>query len=422
MILTLGTVFFALLGTPLFIVISFLALVAFHGVQIDSSAIMVEMYRLASAPVLLAIPLFTYSGYVLAESGAPGRIMKLSNSFLSGLPAGLALVALVSCAFFTAFTGASGVTIIALGGILYPILLEDGYGKRFSLGLMTSSGSLGLLFPPSLPLILFGLVSKARVDQLFLAGLLPGVLMILIVALYSGMQKKERRIGTVVSRVERWTALKESAWELPLPLIILVGIYGGFATVTETAAISAFYVTVIEVFIKKDIGLFKDIPRIMRESMILVGGILIILGMAMGLTNYLIDAEIPMKILAFMKGYIHDKITFLILLNIFLLIVGCMMDIFSAIMVVVPLIVPIAASFDINLVHLGIIFLTNLEIGYSTPPIGINLFIASSRLGEPVVSLYRATLPFIGLQLIGLLLITYIPALSLYPLSLFGGK
>ncbi len=422
MLLTLSTTLFAILGTPLFIVISFLALYAFHSVDIDSSAIMVEMYRLASAPVLLAIPLFTYTGYVLAESGAPKRMMNLSNAFLSGLPAGFALVTLVSCAFFTAFTGASGVTIIALGGLLYPILLKDGYGKRFSLGLMTSSGSLGLLFPPSLPLILYGIVSKAPVDKLFIAGIVPGTLMIVIIALYSGWKKRGGETVHNTSFAAKKDAFKESMWELPLPVIVLGGIYGGFTTVTEAASISAFYVTIVATLINKDLSLFKDVPKIMRDSMVLVGGILIILGMAMGLTNYLIDEEIPMKILAFMREHIDSKITFLILLNIFLLIVGCMMDIFSATMVVVPLIVPIAESFGVNLIHLGIIFLTNLEIGYSTPPVGINLFIASSRLGEPVVKIYRAALPFIGLRLIGLILITYIPALSLLPLTIFWGE
>lgn len=422
MLLTISTIFFAILGTPLFIVISFLALYAFHSVEIDSSAIMVEMYRLASAPVLLAIPLFTYTGYVLAESKAPQRFMNLFNAFLSGLPAGLALVTLISCAFFTAFTGASGVTIIALGGLLFPILLKDGYEKRFSLGLMTSSGSLGLLFPPSLPLILYGIVSHTQVDKLFIAGIVPGFLMILILAVYSGQKKPKNAIRHDTSMATKKKTFKESAWELPLPLIVLGGIYGGFTTVTEAAAISAFYVTIVEALIKKDLTLLKDIPKIMRDSMVLVGGILIILGMAMGLTNFLIDEEVPMKILSFMREYIDSKYTFLILLNIFLLLVGCMMDIFSATMVVVPLIIPIAESFGVNMIHLGIIFLTNLEIGYSTPPVGINLFIASSRLGEPVVKLYRSVLPFIGLRLIGLILITYIPALSLILLEVFGKK
>ena len=410
----------ALLGTPLFIIISAIALLAFHSVEIDSSAIMIEMYRMASTPTLLAIPLFTFTGYLLAESNAPKRMMNLNKALFSHLTGGISIIVLVSCAFFTAFTGASGVTIIALGGLLYPMLLKEKYPKRFSLGLMTSSGSLGLLFPPSLPLILYGLVSKTNVDKLFIAGIIPGLLMILILSAYN---MKVARVSQPSKGEfnfnEIFIAAKASGWELPLPLIILVGIYGGIFTVTEAAAVAAFYTLLIEVVIYKDLHLFKDVPRIMKESMVLIGGIFIILGMAMGLTNYLIDAEIPMKILAYMKNFIDSKLTFLILLNIFLLVVGCMMDIFSAIIVVVPLIVPIAQSFGVDMVHLGIIFLTNLEIGYSTPPVGINLFIAGSRFNKPIVKLYRAVLPFLGLRLIGLIIVTYFPWLSLALIKFF---
>ena len=410
----------ALLGTPLFIIISAIALLAFHSVEIDSSAIMIEMYRMASTPTLLAIPLFTFTGYLLAESNAPKRMMNLNKALFSHLTGGISIIVLVSCAFFTAFTGASGVTIIALGGLLYPMLLKEKYPKRFSLGLMTSSGSLGLLFPPSLPLILYGLVSKTNVDKLFIAGIIPGLLMILILSAYN---MKVARVSQPSKGEfnfnEIFIAAKASGWELPLPLIILVGIYGGIFTVTEAAAVAAFYTLLIEVVIYKDLHLFKDVPRIMKESMVLIGGIFIILGMAMGLTNYLIDAEIPMKILAYMKNFIDSKLTFLILLNIFLLVVGCMMDIFSAIIVVVPLIVPIAQSFGVDMVHLGIIFLTNLEIGYSTPPVGINLFIAGSRFNKPIFELYRAVLPFLGLRLIGLIIVTYFPWLSLALIKFF---
>ena len=411
----------ALLGTPLFIIISAIALLAFHSIEIDSSAIMIEMYRMASAPTLLAIPLFTFTGYLLAESNAPKRLMNLNRALFGHLAGGTSIIVLVSCAFFTAFTGASGVTIIALGGLLFPILLKEKYPNKFSLGLMTSSGSLGLLFPPSLPLILYGLVSKTNVDKLFIAGIIPGILMILILSAYS---IKVARISKPIKKAfnfkEVFIASKEAGWEIPLPLIILVGIYGGIFTVTEAAAVAAFYTLLTEVVIYKDLHLFKDVPRIMKESMILIGGILIILGMAMGLTNYLIDEEIPMKILAFMKNHIDSQLTFLMLLNIFLLIVGCMMDIFSAIIVVVPLIVPIAQSFGVDMVHLGIIFLTNLEIGYSTPPVGINLFIASSRFNKPVVELYGAVIPFLGLRLIGLIIITYFPWLSLALVHFFN--
>jgi tripartite ATP-independent transporter DctM subunit len=330
------------------------------------------------------------------------------------------MVVLVACAFFTAFTGASGVTIIALGGLLYPLMLKEKFEKNFSLGLITSSGSLGLLFPPSIPLILYALVAQVSVDQLFLAGIIPGVLMIAIIGAYSvirsktfGIQRRSFDAGFAKS------AIRDAIWEIPLPFIVLFGIYGGIFTVTEAASVTVVYVIVIESLIYKDLHPLKDLPGLMRESMILVGAILIILGTAMGFTSFLVDEQIPMKLLDFMKQYIDDKFTFLVVLNIFLLLVGCMMDIFSAIIVVVPLIVPIAQSFEVDMLHLGVVFLTNLEIGYSTPPVGINLFIASSRFSEPVVKLYRAALPFLGLRLAGLICITYFPALSLLPLRLF---
>ncbi|MFQ5443444.1 MAG: TRAP transporter large permease [Nitrospinales bacterium] len=404
-----------LLGTPLFSIIGAAALFSFHLEDIDSSAIFIELYRVTSNPTLLAIPLFTFAGFILAEANTPQRLTRLSKAILGGIPGGTPLIVLFACAFFTAFTGASGVTIIALGGLLYPLMLKENYSKDFSLGLMTSSGSLGLLFPPSLPLILYGLVAQVSVDQLFLAGLIPGLFMIFILSLYSTLKSVGFKIKkTPFDFSEAKAAICEAGWEIPLPFIILFGIYGGFFTVTEAAAVTVVYVLIVESMIYKDIHLIRDIPKVMHSSMILVGTILIILGTALGFTNYLIDQQAPMHLLAFMRQYIDNQLTFLIFLNLFLLLVGCIMDIFSAIIVVVPLIVPIAKSFDVNMVHLGIIFLTNLEIGYSTPPVGINLFIASSRFEESVLRLYRATLPFLGLRLIGLLFITYLPQLSLF--------
>jgi len=415
MILSATAAILLLLGTPLFAVIGLAALYSFHLAEIDSSAIFIELYRVAANPTLIAIPLFTFAGFILAEGQTPQRLTRLSRAALGNIPGGVPLVVLIACAFFTAFTGASGVTIIALGGLLYPLMIKERYSKNFSLGLMTSSGSLGLLFPPSLPLILYGLVGQVSIDQLFLAGIIPGLLTIAIIAVYGALKSGQFKIHkTPFDFAEAKSAAREASWELPLPFIILFGIYGGIITVPEAAAVTVVYVLIVESVIYKDIDLLRDIPRLMRDSMVLVGSIIIILGAAMGFTSYLIDEQIPMQLLAFMKQYIGDQLTFLIVLNIFLLLVGCMMDIFSAIIVVVPLIIPIAKSFDVNMVHLGIIFLTNLEIGYSTPPIGINLFIASSRFGEPVVRLYRATLPFLGLRLAALLLITYIPALSLF--------
>ena len=424
----------AFLGSPLFSIIGAIALLAFTAVDIDTSAIIVEMYRLASQPTLIAIPLFTFAGYILAESNTPKRLVALSQAFFGWIQGGLAIVALVSCAIFTAFTGASGVTIIALGGLLYPILLKEGYNEKFSLGLLTTSGSLGLLFPPSLPLILYSMVASnsrtiggmtpdVTIDKLFVAGIVPGILLVTILSIYSIRQGKRAKVQTIPFNWQRVkSAVKDAAWEIPLPFLIIGGIYGGFFTATEAAAVTAFYVLIVEVFIYKDLKLFSDIPRIMQESMVLVGAILVILGCAMGLTNYLIDEEVPMKLFALIQQFISSRVVFLILLNIFLLIVGMMMDIFSAIIVVVPLIIPIATAYEINPVHLGIIFLTNLEIGYLTPPVGLNLFISSFRFEKPVSQVVRAVLPYIGVLLIALILITYIPELSLFMVDFFGVK
>ena len=408
----------ALLGVPLFAIIGWIALTAFSAAEIDPAVVLVELYRLASQPVLVAIPLFTFSGFLMAESGLPQRILRLSRAALSWLPGGLAQMALVSCAFFTAFTGASGVTIVAMGGLLFPVLLKERYPERYSLGLLTCGGSLGLLFPPSLPLILYGLIAGVSVDQLFRAGLLPGLLILGILGLHAAWVA--RKAGTTrqpFSLKELLAALRESAWELPLPPLVLWLIYGGVVTAAEAATVTAVYLLIVEVFVHRELH-FRDLVRITRESMSIVGAILVILGCALGLTSYLVDAQVPQHLLEWIGAHVHSKLTFLLLLNVFLLAVGCMMDIFSAIVVVVPLIVPLAAEFGIHPVHLGIIFLTNLEIGYMTPPVGLNLFIAGFRFKRPLLSLYRASLVFLGLLLLALVLITYWPALSL---SLTGG-
>ncbi len=417
MILTMAVVLILciILGLPLFVGILAAAMLGFLTSDVPFGAIPIEIFRLANTPILLAIPLFTFAGYLLAQGGTSARLVRFSRSLLGWLPGGLGVVALVSCAFFTAITGATGITIIALGGLLFPALISENYSEDFSLGLMTTSGSLGLHFPPSLPIILYGFVSGTSIEQLFMAGLLPGTLMVGILCLFSVyMGRKWRLARPAFSGREFWTAFKGAVWELPIPILILGGIYSGFCTATEAAALTVVYVLLIKTLVFRELSLTRDLPDIMKESMQMVGGIMIILGAALAFTNYLVDAFIPMKILAFMEGLVETKIGFLMVLNIFLILVGCMMDIFSAILVVVPLIVPLADRFGVDPVHLGIIFLANLAIGYNTPPVGLNLFIASSRFNQPVVRLYKATLPFLLLLLLTLLLITYWPGLSLF--------
>lgn len=407
------TLVLAVTGTPLFVVIATGALLSFYVAGIDSSVVIIEMYRLATTPTLVAIPLFAFAGYVMAESNAPKRLVRVSRAFLGWMPGGLAVVVLVACTLFTAFTGATGVTIIALGGLTFPALISQKYPEKFSLGLITTSGSLGLLLPPSLPLILYGVVSKTSIDKLFRAGILPGSVLVILLIFYSLF--RGWRAGTPIVRVssrEMGQALLESAWEIPLPFVVLGGIYTGHFAVSDAAAITAFYILFVEVVIYREVKL-KALVSVIKESMVLVGGILIILGMALAYTNYLVDAQVPMKLLAFIQGHITSKWVFLILLNIFLLVVGCMIDIFSALVVVVPLILPLAQAYGIDPVHLGIIFLANLGIGYSTPPVGMNLFIASYRFDRPILTLYVASLPFLAILLLGLIIITYLPGISL---------
>jgi len=404
-----------ILGLPLFLGILAAAMLGFMASDVPFGVIPIEIFRLANTPILLAIPLFTFAGYLLGQGGTSARLVKFSRSLFSWMPGGLGVVALVSCAFFTAITGATGITIIALGGLLFPALISDHYSEDFSLGLMTTSGSLGLHFPPSLPIILYGFVSGTSIEELFMAGILPGTLMVGILCLFSVYMGRKWRIARPAFRGrDLWSAFKGAAWELPIPILILSGIYSGFCTATEAAALTVVYVLLIKTVVFREINILSDLPEIMKESMQMVGGIMIILGAALAFTNYLVDALIPMKILEFMETFVETRIGFLMALNLFLILVGCMMDIFSAILVVVPLIVPLADRFGVDPVHLGIIFLANLAIGYNTPPVGLNLFIASSRFDQPVVRLYRATLPFLLLLLFTLLLITYWPGLSLF--------
>ena len=423
----------ALMGTPLFAILALAALLAFHAEGISSSAVASEVVRLAGSPILVSIPLFTFAGYLFAESGTPRRLVRLTRAAFGWVPGGLAIVAIVTCAIFTAFTGASGVTIIAMGGLLMPALRQERFSDRFSLGLLTTGGSLGILFPPSLALIIYSYVatntagasltdpfSGPTVDRLFLAGIVPGILLIILLSLLVLWHGRHREVATTRFRWrELWMAVKEAAWEIPLPFVLLGGIYGGKLTITEAAAATAFYALVVEVFIYRDLPL-RRLPQVTTESMTLVGGILIILASAMGLTNYLIDAEVPLQVLERIEGLITSRIGFLLALNLLLLIVGCLMDIFSALIVVVPLIVPIAMRYGVDLTHLGIIFLTNLEIGYSTPPVGMNLFISSFRFKKPIIQVYAASVPFLLMLLVALLLVTYLPEISLFLLRLLG--
>ena len=401
------------LGAPLFTVFSGLTLFLLFFAHIDSSAMIIEMHRIATTPILVAIPLFTFAGYLLSESKAPRRLIGLTDAFLGWLPGGLSIIALITCSAFTALTGATGLTIIALGGILLPALIHGKYPEKFSLGLVTNSGTLGLLFPPSLPIIIYAIVSTVPISQLFLAGLLPGILMVVLLSAFS----VQKAIAAEVPRTKLDTrrmlrALREAIWELPLPLVVLGGIYSGYFAVSEAAAITAVYVFLVEVMIYRDIK-WQELPGVMRKSMVLVGGILIILGAALGLTNYLIDAEVPMKLFNLFKAYTDSPFVFLILLNLFLLVVGCLLDIFSALIVVVPLITPVANAYGINLIHLGIIFLANLQIGALTPPIGMSLFISSLRFEKPMSKVVLASLPFIVVLLFVLAIITYVPWFSL---------
>ena len=405
----------ALLGLPLFIALGAGGIYASHSSDLDPVVLIIELYRLANQPNLITIPLFTFAGMTMAAGGSPKRLIKLFNALLGWMPGGLAMAAIVSCAFFTAFTGASGVTIIALGGLLYPLFIQSSYSEKFSLGLLTSSGSIGLLFPPSLAILLYGIVSGTNIDELFLAGIVPGILLLVMLSLYSyksALIWHEPQHSFSLKKL-LYTA-KQSFWDILLPILVMTGIFGGFVTVTEAAAVTAAYALFIESVVYKEIKLLQDLPGILIDTSRLVGSILIILGIAMGLTNLLIDSQFPNQLLSLIESHISSQLQFLLILNLFLLIMGAIMDIFSAIVVIVPIIMPLAMRYNVDPVHLGIIFLANLEIGYMTPPVGINLFIASQRFGKTIFTLFRSTFPFLIIMLIWLLMVSYVPELTLW--------
>ena len=419
-LMLVGIGLLALMGAPLFAVILALAMLGFWAQGVDLSVIGVEMYRTTDTALLLAIPLFTFAGFVLSESRTSERLVAVCRALMGWMPAGLAVVALMACALFTAFTGASGVTIVALGALLYPALQHARYDAKFSLGLVTAGGSLGLLLPPALPLILYAIIASqseaargVTVESMFIAGLLPSAIMLGLLALYAVWANRNSQVERSAFR---WKdvrqALLAARWEIPLPAVVLGGIYSGWIAVSEAAALSALYVLLIEVFVYREVKL-NQLPRITADAMVMVGGILVILAVSLAFTNYLVDAEVPMQLLDWLNAHVHSPLLFLLMLNGFLLVLGAILDIFSAIIIVVPLLIPVGAAFGIHPVHLGIVFLANMQIGYLTPPVGMNLFIASLRFKKPLGEIVQVSLPFIGVLLLALALITYIPWLSL---------
>ena len=399
-------------GLPIFLGLGGIAALLFWFDWTPLSAISAETYRIVVSPTLPTIPLFTIAGFLLAESKSSIRLLSLFQALFGWIPGGTPIVLVIICGFFTAITGGSGVTILALGGLLMPMLIKDGFSKDFSLGLITVSGSIGLLFPPSLPLIIYGVTAGVSIKSIFLGGIIPGLLILVIVASWAIFSSKRQSIAVYDFKINNIKyALIESKWEIAIPFIIMFGIFGGYMTLVETAAISALYVLFITVVIYRDIS-FSKVGNILIDCCALIGGVLIILGVAMGLTSYIIDAEVPMTLLEWVKTNISSKYIFLILLNVFLLIVGCMMDIFSATIIVVPLIKPIAAYFGIDPIHLAIIFIANLELGYLTPPVGMNLFLSAYRFDESMKSVYTSTMPFYFVMLFCVILITYFPILS----------
>lgn len=426
--LTLLVLAAALLGAPVFVAMGGVALVLFFAEGVPVAAVSAEVYRLVASPTLPAIPLLTAAGYVLAESAAAERLVRFFRAVFGWMPGGIAVMVAAVCAVFTTFTGGSGVTIIALGGLVYPILRKDGYSEGFSLGLVTASGSLGLLFPPSLPVILYSVVASSReasvpADQLFLAGLIPGLLLVVLTAGYGIVVGRK---ATQARQAFAWREVAASAWaakwELLLPVLIIGLFVTGTATMLETAAAALTYTIIVECFVTRDIKIFTELPEVLLKSAALMGAVLILLSVAMGLTNYLVDAMIPDAILAWVQQHISSPMVFLLALNVLLLILGSVLEIYSAIIILAPLIAPMGVAFGIDPVHLGVIFLANLEMGFLLPPVGLNLFLSSSRFGQPLTSLYRHIVPFLVITGIGVLLITYLPIMSLGVLELLGKR
>lgn len=410
------------LGAPIFVMLGGAALILFWGDDSPIASISLTHYSMVTNPTLPTVPLFTLAGYFLAEGGASKRLIRVFHALLGQLKGGPAIVTVLACAFFTSFTGASGVTILALGALLMPVLMGAGYSERSTLGMLTGSGGLGLLFPPSLPLILYAIVASTNakgsgvtIEKMFLGGLGPGILLVGM-ALWLGIRlgPKDQGARPAFSWTEARSAIWHAKWELALPVVALAALFGGIATPVEAAALTAFYAFIIETFVYRDFKNARHVGRVMAECGLLVGGVLLILGVALGFTNYLIDAQIPSRAVDWISGTVHSKYTFLLALNICLLLVGCVMDMYSAIVVVVPIIVPLGAFYGIDPIHLGIIFLANMELGLLTPTAGINIFLSSYRFGKPVLQVSRAVIPMQCVIIIGLLLITYLPPLTTF--------
>ena len=404
----------AVLGAPIFAILGGAAVLLFMSDGVTPAAILIETYALSVSPTLPAIPLFTLAGFLLAEGQASARLLRVFRALFGWIPGGTAVVCAVLCSFFTAFTGGSGVTILALGGVLFPALLKDGYRERFSLGLLTASGSLGLLLPPSLPLILYGVVAQIPIEDLFIGGILPGILLTAMIAAWgvregivsgAGAPSLSRRRGAAASL---WAA----KWELAMPAVVLVSMFSGIATAVEAAALTACYAFFIQAVIHRDLVVRRDLLRVFAECVAVIGGVLVILGVAVGLTNYMVGAQVPARSSSGSRAHIDSRFVFLLVLNVFLLVVGWLMEIFAAIVVVVPLIVPLGVAFGIHPVHLGIIFIANLELGFLTPLVGLNIFLASYRFKRPVLEVCRAALPMMAILGIGVLVITYVPWLT----------
>jgi len=411
----------AVIGAPIFTILGGAAVLLFMSEGVPPATVMVDAYALATQPHLPSLPLFTLTGFLLAEGHAPERLLRVFRAFFGWIPGGTAVVCALLCAFFTIFTGGSGVTILALGGLLFPALVKDGYRERFALGLLTASGSLGLLWAPALPLILYAIVAEIPPEHLFAGGILPGVLLAGLVASWGVREGIRTSAGRhAFTWPEARAAAWEAKWELLLPVVVLGALFGGFATLVETAALSALYALIIQALINKDLALVGGVRHAVTECVVLIGGVLVILAVAVGFTSYLIDAEVPARLLELTQTYVQSPLVFLLGLNVFLLIVGCLMDIFSAIVVVVPLLVPAGQAYGLDPVHLGIIFIANLELGYLTPPVGLNLYLSSYRFKRPMMEVTRAAIPLLLIMGFGVLVITYVPWLTTGLLDWWG--